>query len=240
MLLAETNLLWRRLVIVAVVVLIVTAIVARWSTARSRRDLPPEATRYRVLRRSIAPIAVGVLSALLVIPAVRAVAGGILASSAVIGSSSASPAADARELRRGHPDRVHPAAAARRRGPDRRAARASSRRSASRTRSSARRGQPARRPEREAGLGYHPERHDPEPGKVAEITVQVPLATDLGAASTRSAAGRGARTDVFVRTSPAARRSRCAPAPTTPTPSELERELRLRVHGALRAEGVYA
>ncbi len=53
----------------------------------SRRITAPEAaTRYRVLRRAItaAIVAVGVLSALLVIPQVRAVAGGILASSAVV------------------------------------------------------------------------------------------------------------------------------------------------------------
>src|SRR5262249_29451029 len=52
------------------------------------RDLPPEAiTRYRVLRRSIFStiVFVGILSALLVIPQVRAVAGGVLASGAVIG-----------------------------------------------------------------------------------------------------------------------------------------------------------
>jgi small-conductance mechanosensitive channel len=50
-------------------------------------NLPPERlTRYRVLRRSITAIIVslGVLSALLVIPEVRAVAGGLLASSAVL------------------------------------------------------------------------------------------------------------------------------------------------------------
>ena len=54
----------------------------------ARLDLDPAAaTRYRVLRRSIfaAIVFVGVLSALLVIPQVRAVATGILASSAVIG-----------------------------------------------------------------------------------------------------------------------------------------------------------
>jgi len=54
----------------------------------SKRELPPEAvTRYRVLRRSLmtAIIVVGVLSALLVIPQVRAVAAGLLASSAIIG-----------------------------------------------------------------------------------------------------------------------------------------------------------
>jgi small-conductance mechanosensitive channel len=54
----------------------------------AKRELAPgSATRYRVLRRSImgAIIFVGVLSALLVIPQVRAVAGGLLASSAIIG-----------------------------------------------------------------------------------------------------------------------------------------------------------
>src|SRR6266496_5195197 len=79
---------WRRLVIVAVV-LLVTALVARLIDRRiARRDLAPgTATRYRVLRRSIttAVIMVGLLSALLVIPQVRAVAGGLLASSAVLG-----------------------------------------------------------------------------------------------------------------------------------------------------------
>src|SRR6185312_11887271 len=57
-------------------------------TRMSRRELAPgAATRYRVLRRSIftAVVFVGVLSALLVIPQVRAIAGGILASSAVLG-----------------------------------------------------------------------------------------------------------------------------------------------------------
>jgi small-conductance mechanosensitive channel len=81
-------LFWHRLVIVAGV-LVITAIIARLIDRRiSRRDLPPEAaTRYRVLRRSIttAVITVGLLSALLVIPQVRAVAGGLLASSAVLG-----------------------------------------------------------------------------------------------------------------------------------------------------------
>src|SRR5206468_9052135 len=54
----------------------------------SRKQLAPEmATRYRVLRRSTTAviIIVGFFSALLVIPQVRAIAGGLLASSAVIG-----------------------------------------------------------------------------------------------------------------------------------------------------------
>jgi small-conductance mechanosensitive channel len=80
--------LWHRLVVVAVV-LFVTAVVARLLDARISRRLvdPAQRTRYRVLRRSAATavVVVGVLSALLVIPQVRAVAGGLLASSAVIG-----------------------------------------------------------------------------------------------------------------------------------------------------------
>jgi small-conductance mechanosensitive channel len=79
---------WHRLAIVAGV-LVITAVIARLIDRRiSRRDLPPQAaTRYRVLRRSItsAVITIGLLSALLVIPQVRAVAGGLLASSAVLG-----------------------------------------------------------------------------------------------------------------------------------------------------------
>jgi len=79
---------WTRLAIV-VGVMVVTIVVARLIDRRiGRRDLPPEAiTRYRILRRSITTtiIFVGLLSALLVIPQVRAVAGGLLASSAVIG-----------------------------------------------------------------------------------------------------------------------------------------------------------
>jgi small-conductance mechanosensitive channel len=57
-------------------------------TIARRLRLEPEAlTRYRVIRRSaFAAIAVvGLLSALLVIPEVRTVAGGLLASSAVVG-----------------------------------------------------------------------------------------------------------------------------------------------------------
>ena len=79
---------WHRLIVV-VVVLILTAVVAQLiDRAMGRRKLAPEAaTRYRVVRRSItvAIFFVGILSALLVIPQVRAVAGGLLASSAVLG-----------------------------------------------------------------------------------------------------------------------------------------------------------
>jgi small-conductance mechanosensitive channel len=79
---------WHRLAVLGGV-LIVTLVVARLADRRmARRDLPAAAaTRYQVLRRGVVAtiIFVGVLSALLVIPQVRAVATGILASSAVIG-----------------------------------------------------------------------------------------------------------------------------------------------------------
>ncbi|MFL5964676.1 MAG: mechanosensitive ion channel family protein [Gaiellaceae bacterium] len=79
---------WLR-VVIAGIVIAVTVLVAKivdWRIAR--RDLAPgSATRYRVLRQTIVTsiVFVGVMSALLVIPPVRALAGGILASSAVIG-----------------------------------------------------------------------------------------------------------------------------------------------------------
>ena len=79
---------WHRIVI-AVVVFVDRH--ARWrasSTGGSRagRSPPEAATRYRVLRRtiSVAIVVVGLFSALLVIPQVRALAGGLLASSAVL------------------------------------------------------------------------------------------------------------------------------------------------------------
>src|SRR5437899_12916580 len=79
---------WHRLIVVGVV-MFVTIVVARLIDRRiARRDLPPEAiTRYRIVRRSVTTtiIFVGLLTALLVIPQVRAVAGGLLASSAVLG-----------------------------------------------------------------------------------------------------------------------------------------------------------
>jgi len=79
---------WHRIVIAAVVLLLVTlaARVVDWWLAR--KSVPPEIeTRYRVLRRAVSAtiIAVGLFSALLVIPQVRAVAGGLLASSAILG-----------------------------------------------------------------------------------------------------------------------------------------------------------
>jgi len=83
------SLFWQRLV-TALGVLAVTIVAAKLVDWRiiSKRSLDPSvATRYRVLRRTLmaAIVFVGILSALLVIPQVRTVAGGVLASSAVIG-----------------------------------------------------------------------------------------------------------------------------------------------------------
>ncbi len=83
------NSLWLERAIVASVVIAVALVAAKLvDRALVRRlELRPETlTRYRVLRRSAvaAIVTVGVLSALLVVPQVQAVAGTILASSAVI------------------------------------------------------------------------------------------------------------------------------------------------------------
>jgi small-conductance mechanosensitive channel len=80
--------LWHRLLIVAGVVTLAAVLAKLVDWRMARHDLPPEAvTRYRVLRRSLmtAIIAIGILSALLVIPQVRAIAAGLLASSAIVG-----------------------------------------------------------------------------------------------------------------------------------------------------------
>ena len=81
-------LFWHRLIIAAVVFLGIALLARIVDWRLSKKELPPEmSTRYRVLRRSVMAtiIVVGFFSALLVIPQVRAVAGGLLASSAVLG-----------------------------------------------------------------------------------------------------------------------------------------------------------
>jgi small conductance mechanosensitive channel len=79
---------WQRALIALGVIALASFIAKLVDRRISRRGLAPEAaTRYRVLRRTIfaAIVFLGVVSALLVIPQVRAIAGGVLASSAVIG-----------------------------------------------------------------------------------------------------------------------------------------------------------
>ena len=79
---------WERWLLVAGIIVGATILAKIVDWRMARRELPPGAvTRYRVLRRSLmsAIIVVGVLSALLVVPQVRAIAAGLLASSAVVG-----------------------------------------------------------------------------------------------------------------------------------------------------------
>ncbi len=79
---------WERLAVAGVFVAL-SLLAARLVDRRMSRALktPEAVTRYRVLRRSVTSVIlfVGVLTALLVIPQVRAVAGGILASASVLG-----------------------------------------------------------------------------------------------------------------------------------------------------------
>jgi len=80
--------LWQRLLVIGIV-LALTLVATRLIDRRllGADPSPQMLTRYRVLRRAIAAtiITIGLLSALLVIPQIRAVAGGLLASSAVLG-----------------------------------------------------------------------------------------------------------------------------------------------------------
>jgi small-conductance mechanosensitive channel len=239
----DTNLFWRRLATI-VVVLIATAVVARWiDRGIARRDLPPEAiTRYRILRRSITAtiVFIGVLSALLVIPQVRAVAGGLLASSAVIGIVVGFASqrtlgnfvagiliAFTQPVRLGDDVEI----------------------------------EGTRGVVEEIGLIYTFVRTEDNDRlvipnetlasdtirnstirsreKVAEVTVQVPLTSDLGAVLDRLQ--RTTRAEVFVGDL-AAQASVVlrARASNEDEAEQLERELRLRAHEGLRAEGIFA
>ncbi|HEY8727798.1 MAG TPA: mechanosensitive ion channel domain-containing protein [Gaiellaceae bacterium] len=235
---------WHRLIVVGVVML-VTIVVARLIDRRiSRRDLPPQAiTRYRVLRRSVTTtiMFVGLLSALLVIPQVRAVAGGLLASSAVIGIVVGFASqrtlgnfvaglliAFTQPVRLGDDVVVENIEGTveeigliytfvrtengdRLVIPNEKLASDTIRNSTIRSRE-----------------------------KVAEISLQVPLGQDLGAVvdRLRTIAGDG---EVFVSDlSGNATVVMRVPATDGPSAERLERELRLRAYDVLRAEGVYA
>ena len=235
---------WTRLAIV-VGVMVVTIVVARLIDRRiARRDLPPDAiTRYRILRRSITTtiIFVGLLSALLVIPQVRAVAGGLLASSAVIGIVVGFASqrtlgnfvaglliAFTQPLRLGDSVAVDDTEGV----------------------------------VEEIGLIYTFVRIENgdrlvipnetlvsdtirnstirSREKVAEISLQVPLGRDLGAVVDRLRA-LADDADAFVQDlSGNATVVVRAPAPDEAAAEKLERELRLRAYDLLRAEGVYA
>jgi small-conductance mechanosensitive channel len=79
---------WYRVAIAAIVFICVVVLARLIDHWLARRPLAPGAeTRYRILRRSITAsiLVIGLFSSLLVIPQVRAIAGGLLASSAVLG-----------------------------------------------------------------------------------------------------------------------------------------------------------
>lgn len=229
-------------VVIAVAVLAAKLIDRRMA----RKQLRPEAmTRYRVLRRTVVAgvVAIGVLAALLSIPQVRAVAGAILGSAAilalVVGLAAQTTLSNfiagiliafTQPLRIG--DRVEVAG--------------------------------AEGVVEEIGLNYTFIRLDDRSRlvipnsklasdtirnstivsreKVAEITVHVPAGRDLGRVvellKTETAGERDA--EVFVSTlegQPAvAVRAR---ATDEAAAEELERELRLRAHERLRSEGLY-
>jgi small conductance mechanosensitive channel len=235
---------WHRLAVVGVVLLI-TVVVARLIDRRiARRQLAPEAiTRYRVARRSVttAIVFVGLLSALLVIPQVRAVAGGLLASSAVVGIVVGFASqrtlgnfvaglliAFTQPLRLGDEVVIEDTDGVveeigliytfvrtengdRLVIPNEKLASDTIRNSTIRSRE-----------------------------KVAEISVQVPLGQDVGAVVDRLR-GLHDGADAFVSdlagTATVVVRVR---ADDEPAADRLERELRLRAHEALRAEGVFA
>jgi small conductance mechanosensitive channel len=236
--------LWQRLLIVGVV-LVATTVVARLIDRRiARYQLAPEAmTRYRVVRRSVTAtiMFVGLLSALLVIPQVRAVAGGLLASSAVIGIVVGFASqrtlgnfvaglliALTQPLRLGDEVVIEDSQGIveeigliytfvrtengdRLVIPNEKLASDTIRNSTIRSRE-----------------------------KVAEISLHVPLGRDLGAVvdRLRSLVEGG---EVFVGDlSGDATVVLRVPAPDEPAADRIERELRLRAYEALRAEGVYA
>jgi len=79
---------WKHIVVAAVIFAAVVLFARAMDWWLRRRELTPEsATRYRIFRRMIIVVilVVGLFSALLAIPEVRAVAGGLLASTAILG-----------------------------------------------------------------------------------------------------------------------------------------------------------
>jgi small-conductance mechanosensitive channel len=238
---------WQRLIIAAVVFLLVSLVARIVDWRLSRRPHPPElVTRYVILRRSLsaAILIVGLFSALLVIPQVRAVAGGLLASSAVVGIIVGFASqrtlgnfvagiliALTQPVRLG--DRIEWAGSegvveeigltytfvrtqdeARIVIPNEKLASDTIRNSTIRSRQ-----------------------------KVAEITVQVPLSTDVGAvvAQLEDELSDEREPAVFVTSlEGVVELTIRARADDEDEAQKLERELRLRVHSLLRAAGVYA
>ena len=238
---------WHRLVIAAAVFLVMTLLARAIDWWLVRRPLPAEAvTRYRILRRtiSVAIIIVGLFSALLVIPEVRAVAGGLLASSAVLGVIIGFASqrtlgnfvaglliAITQPVRLG--DRVTYD------GEDGIVEEIGLTYTFIRLRDQARLIVPNEK------LASDTIRNSTIRSRetFAEITVPVPLSTDLGAAidglREEVAGERDASVYVSTLDSNAIVTIRAA-APTEDAAQKLERDLRVRAHGRLRALGVWA
>ncbi len=238
---------WHRLLIAAAVFLIVSLVARLVDWRLSRRSLPPEAlTRYRVMRRSVmtAILVVGFFSALLVIPQVRAVAGGLLASSAVIGLIVGFAAqrtlgnfvaglliALSQPLRLG--DRVEVD------GTEGVVEEIGLTYTFIRTEEDARFVIPNEKLASDTILNSTIRSRQ----KVAEITVQVPLSTDLRRLVDRIRDELAEERDPTVFVSGLNGNASVTIRATTDDEDAavaLERDLRLRVHGLLRAEGVYA
>lgn len=237
--------LWERGAIAAGVVVGAIVLAHLVDRAMTRRSLSVEVvTRYRVFRRGIeaAIITVGVLSGLLVIPQVRAIAGGLLASTAmlsiIIGFAAQRTLGNfvagilialSQPLRLGDDVEVD--------------------------------GQ--RGIVEEIGLTYTFIRADDQTrvvipneklasntirnstirsrGQRAVVHVQVPLATDLQALVTALKLEAGDRAEVQVTDIAGnATLTVTAPAPDEAAARKLESDLRLRLHERLRAQGVFA
>jgi small conductance mechanosensitive channel len=236
--------LWHRLAVVGVVMLI-TLVVARLIDRRiARRELAPEAiTRYRIVRRSVTAtiVFVGLLSALLVIPQVRAVAGGLLASSAVLGIVVGFASqrtlgnfvaglliAFTQPVRLGDDVVVE--------GTEGVVEEIGLTYTFVRTRNGDRLVIPNEKLASDTIRNSTIRSRE----KVAEISIQVPLDRDVGAVVDRL---RGLHEDAEVFVSDLAGNATVvvrARVEDETAAERLERELRLRAHGVLRAEGIYA
>jgi len=234
---------WHRAAIAAVVIVIAAAIAKLVDARLSRRELAPEAvTRYRVIRRAVMTtiVFVGAMSALLVIPQVRAIAGGILASSAVIGLVVGFAAqrtignaiagvliAFSQPLRLG--DRVEVD------GVEGVVEEIGLTYTFIRVADGARLVIPNEKLASDTILNFTIR----NPEKVAEVSVQVPLAQDLDAlVDALSAETRG---EVFISSLDGnAVITLREPAASQADAERLERELRLRAHRRLRDAGAYA
>jgi len=237
---------WHRIVIAAIVFAVISLLARFVDWWLVRRPLPPEAaTRYRVLRRtiSVAIVVVGLFSAMLVIPEVRAVAGGLLASSAILGVIIGVASqrtlgnfvaglliALTQPIRLG--DRVNYA------GEDGVVEEIGLTYTFIRTQDEARLIVPNEK------LASDTIRNSTIRSRetFAEITVPVPLSTDLGAAveGLREEIAEERDASVYVSSLDGnATLTIRAAAPNEDAAQKLERDLRVRAHGRLRALGVW-